>query len=233
MATTTTSPPTSPPSAALPQPAPGAAPPVSPSDPPSGAVADEEQDRVLEIPPPPGRREKVVNDSTEALATTYAEEVQKAADTIEEFGITIEVTKLRDRLHRSVGTDLQRLLLATPGVPELLFNEAIAAQVEEEGVLGKPVKDESVVSIATRIESASTTIEQALSAINKSTEQFQESTKSIVQALDKVAKAIDDDDKYPTVAEADGDPASSAERTTGARRRTPPTKAGQKGEPGS
>ena len=229
MATTTSSPSTSLPPAAPPPPAPAAPPPV----PPLGAVADEDEDRVLEIPPPPGRREKVVNDATEALATTYAEEVQKAADTIEEFGITIEVTKLRDRLHRSVGTDLQRLLLATPGVPELLFNEAIAQQVAEEEVVGKPVKDESVVSIASRIESASTTIEQALSAINKSTEQFQDSTKSIVQALDKVAKAIDDDDKYPPTVGADGDPASSAERTAGSRRRTPSTKAGQKGEPGA
>lgn len=228
MATTTSSPSTSLPPAAPPPPAPAAPPPV----PPLGALVDEDEDRVLEIPPPPGRREKVVNEATEALATTYAAEVQKAADTIEEFGITIEVTKLRDRLHRSVGTDLQRLLLATPGVPELLFNEAIQQQVDEEGVVGKPVKDESVVSIATRIESASTTIDQALTAINKSTEQFQESTKSIVQALDKVAKAIDDDDKYPTVAETDGE-ASSAEPTTGSRRRTPSTKAGQKGEPGS
>ncbi len=229
MATTTSSPSTSLPPAAPPPRAQAAPPPV----PPPAAVVDEDEARVLEIPPPPGRREKVVNDATEALATTYAEEVQKAADTIEEFGITIEVTKLRDRLHRSVGTDLQRLLLATPGVPELLFNEAIAQQVAEEEVVGKPVKDESVVSIAGRIESASSTIEQALSAINKSTEQFQESTKSIVQALDKVAKAIDDDDKYPTAAEADGDPAASAERTTGSRRRTSPTKAGQKGESGS
>jgi hypothetical protein len=248
MATTTPAPPSAAPSA--PQP-------LSPLTPPGAAVdvdaaidvdaaagadagaadgadgaVDVGKDRVLQIPPPPGRREKVVKDAADALATKYAGEVINAEETIEQFGITIEVTKLRDRLQRSASTDLQRLLLATAGVPELLFNEAIAQQLAEEEQLSTPVKDESVVSIATRIESASTTIEQALTAINKSTEQFQESTKSIVEALGKVAEAIDDDKEYPTVAGADGDPVSPQRRTSGSRR-TPTPKAAPKGGSGS
>src|SRR3954469_25434557 len=102
---------------------------AAPALPPVSAGAFVKKARALEIPPPPGKREKVVNDATDAIATTYAAEVTNAEKTIDKFGLTIEVSRLCDRLHRSVGTDLQRLLLATPGVPELLFNEAIAQQL--------------------------------------------------------------------------------------------------------
>jgi hypothetical protein len=157
------------------------------------AAADTDgQKRVLQIPPLPGRREKVVQEAVAGLVDTYADEVTKAEETIKKFGLTIDVSRLRDRLARSAITDLQRLLLSTAGVPEFLFNEAIASQLAEEEEAGSPVKDTSVVSIGGQIQDASKTLEQSLSAITKSTEKLRESTAAIVSTLDKVAVAIDE-----------------------------------------
>jgi len=207
-----------------------------PPVPPRGATAVEDKHRVLEIPPPPGRREKVVDDATDALAAKYAGEVTKAEDTIDEFGLTIEVTRLRDRLHRSVGTDLQRLLLSTPGVTELLFNEAIAQQLEEEEEASTPVKDESVVTVATQIEYASAKIDHALSAINETTKQFQASTLQIVKAVGDVAKAIKDEDEYPgpeATGTRPGNQVTRAAGRTGAGGRNKTPKTSPTEEPGS
>jgi uncharacterized phage infection (PIP) family protein YhgE len=170
----------------------------APSDTPTAAVlaVTDGQKRVLEIPPLPGKREKVVQNASATLVNKYAPQVLQAEETIKKFGLTIEVSRLRDRLARSALSDLQRLLLATAGVPELLFNEAISQQVEEEEQAGSPVKDKSVQSIGEQIQQASKTLEQSLSAINESTEEFRKSTEAIVSSLGKVASAIDelDDD---------------------------------------
>ncbi len=87
---------------------------------------------LLRIPPPTGRLEKVVADAVAVLAKKYADDLDKAEETIEKYGLTIEVTRLRDRLARVASTDLQRLLLSTPGVAEALFNVAIEQELEQE-----------------------------------------------------------------------------------------------------
>jgi len=177
------------------------------------AAGDDGPERVLEIPPLPGRTEEVVVKAAKALSDKYAAEVEKAEQTIADFGLTIEVTRLRDRLARSAGTDLQRLLLATAGVPELLFNEAIAAQLDEEEAAGAAVKDESVQSISTRIVETSASLQASLSAINESTQKFQESTGAIVASLEKVASALQDPDG------GDGDVTTAPRRTRAAAKK--------------
>ena len=48
----------------------------------SEAATTDGQKRVLQIPPLPGKREKVVQQATTALATAYEAQVKKAEDTI-------------------------------------------------------------------------------------------------------------------------------------------------------
>jgi hypothetical protein len=178
-----------------------------------GAIANRDgQQRVLQIPPLPGRREKVVKEAAATLVRKYADEVREAEDTIKKFGLTIEVSRLRDRLARSAVTDLQRLLLSTAGVPELLFNEAIAQQLEEEEKAGNPVRDTSVLSVGEQIQLASKALEQSLSAINESTQKFRESTTEIVTSLEKVAAVIDELDDGDVVG---GSPTGTDVKSTG------------------
>jgi hypothetical protein len=87
--------------------------------------------RSLEIPPPPGRRETVVVEALKTLAKKRKKFIGKVEDAIDENGITIEVTRLRDRLTRLALGDTERLLLSTPGVTEQLFYEAIEEELEE------------------------------------------------------------------------------------------------------
>jgi hypothetical protein len=163
----------------------------------SKGLARPERERVLSIPPPRGRVEAVVASALAELARTYDAEVDKAEETVEDFGLTIEAMRLRDRLARAARTDLQRLLLSTPGVTERLFNEGIAAQVEEEAELGAAVKDESVAKIGKRIERASTTLDRSLQEIHATTQKFQETTQAIVTTLEKVAEALGDPKSPP------------------------------------
>jgi hypothetical protein len=175
------------------------------------------RERVLAIPPPPVRIEPAVRAAREALEVTYASEVVKAERTIAKYGLTIEAVRLRDRLARSAGSDLERLLLSTPGVTEMLFNKAVAAQLDEEKQLGSPVQDLSVQSIGARIEAASKTLERSLSAINRTNRQFQESTKAIVGTLEKVVDALQDDDSGDYDAKS---PSASSTSTSGSKEET-------------
>lgn len=158
--------------------------------------------RVLALPPPPGRLEAVVRTAVEELADTYAPAVRKAEGTIAEYGLTIEATRIRDRLVRAARNDLQRILLATPGVTETLFNEAIRAQLEEEEQLGQGVRDESVAALGERIDAISQSLDKSLHQVSRSTQDLQESTRSIVDVLGRVADVLGArDDVEATAAE--------------------------------
>ena len=84
------------------------------------------------IPPPAGTLEEVVATAVKHLAKKHKSEVDKAEETIEKYGLTIEVSRLRDRLARAATSDVERLVLSTPGVPEALFNKAVEKELEEE-----------------------------------------------------------------------------------------------------
>jgi len=112
--------------------------------------------RGLPIPKPPGRREQVITDALKQLEEDLAEDHDKAEETIEKYGLTIEVARLREKLARGATTELQRLLLSTPGVAEKLFNEAVEKQLkdaeeEEEGDDEDDVKDDSVRLIVSQL----------------------------------------------------------------------------------
>jgi len=87
--------------------------------------------RTLEIPPPPGRRDVVVVEALKTLAKKRKKFIGKVEDAIEDNGITIEVTRLRDRLTKLALGDTERLLLSTPGVTERLFFKAIEEELDE------------------------------------------------------------------------------------------------------
>jgi hypothetical protein len=88
--------------------------------------------RSLAIPPPGGTLEEVVATAVKHLAKKHKSEVDQAEETIEQYGLTIEVSRLRDRLARAATSDVERLVLSTPGVPEALFNKAVEKELEEE-----------------------------------------------------------------------------------------------------
>jgi hypothetical protein len=190
--------------------------------------------RGLPIPPPTGRREKVVVDAIKQLVAKHADDRTKAEHTIEQYGLTIEVARLRDTLARAATTDLHRLLLSTPGVPEALFNKAIEKQLAEETNDDEGVKDASVASIVTQIGSAATTLTASLSTLNDTSLKFEESSRKIVDSLAKVVEALaalqDDDDKDddcketdpPTGASGDVPGASKRARGASAPKSTPP-----------
>jgi hypothetical protein len=136
--------------------------------------------RVLQIPPPAGHLEKVVADAVAALAKKYAHDLAKAEATIEKYGLTIEVTRLRDRLARAASTDLQRLLLSTPGVPEALFNAAIEQQLEQEE------KEEG------SDEASTDRLAKSLSAVDRNSKRFEHSSEGIVETLGKIVDALED-----------------------------------------
>lgn len=136
--------------------------------------------RVLQIPPPAARLEKVVADAVAALAKKYAGDLVKAEETIEKYGLTIEVTRLRDRLARAASTDLQRLMLSTPGVPEALFNAAIEQQLEQE-------EEEEDRDEATTVRLA-----KSLSAVDRSSKRLEHSSEAIVEMLGRVVDALGD-----------------------------------------
>lgn len=147
---------------------------------------------LLTIPPPAGLREEVVLNASRALAERMKgeDEVEQARRTVEDYGLTIEAMRLRDRLARAARTDLQRVLLSTRGIPEALFNEAIAAQLAAEQQLASPVKDTSVVAIGQGLGSASASLTESLAAIQQTTAKFQESAAAIVTHLKEVADAL-------------------------------------------
>ena len=95
-------------------------------------ILDDLPARGLPIPAPSRRPEEVVAATLEEMKRAHRKDRKKAEETIEEYGLTIEVARLRDRLARAATGDLQRLLLSTPGVPEKLFNEAIERQLKDE-----------------------------------------------------------------------------------------------------
>lgn len=88
--------------------------------------------RTLAIPPPTPNPEAAVAKAVKRLAKKHDRKLRKAENTIEKFGLTIEATRLRDRLARAATTDVQRLVLSTAGVPEALFLKAIKRELKEE-----------------------------------------------------------------------------------------------------
>ena len=120
------------------------------------------QRRPLETPAPAPPPERVVRDVLAGLADKRKEEVTKAQKAIQEFGLTIEVTRIRERLAGMPPTDLRRLLLATAGVPEALFLAAIAEQLEEEEAKDEAVTDTSVDDLGKAIQSSFTELSKAL-----------------------------------------------------------------------
>ncbi len=128
--------------------------------PAGGAPAARLGRRLLELPKPVTRLDEAVKKTLK----TMEDDAQRKEDrkdleaAIEREGLTIEVARLRDRLLRLPFTDLQRTLLATPGVPEQLLWKAIKEQVEEneqqEEAITKQVKDETVGQLGEAIDKA-------------------------------------------------------------------------------
>ena len=87
--------------------------------------------RVLSVSQPRARLEGVVVDAIDGLKKKHAKDLKRAEEVIEEYGLTIEATRLRDRLEQAALSDLDQLLLSTPGVIETLFLEAIKSELEE------------------------------------------------------------------------------------------------------
>ena len=127
-------------------------------------ILDDLPARGLPIPAPAGRVEEVVADALEALEKAHAKDRKKAEDIIEKHGLTIEVARLREKLARAATSDLQRLLLSTPGVPESLFLEAIAKQLDDEEESEKrakaAVRDDSVDVISKKLDKIATQLEK-------------------------------------------------------------------------
>jgi hypothetical protein len=72
-----------------------------------------------------------VVEALKTLAKKRKKFIGKVEDAIEDNGITIEVTRLRDRLTKLALGDTERLLLSTPGVTERLFFKAIEEELDE------------------------------------------------------------------------------------------------------
>lgn len=85
--------------------------------------------RGLPIPSPPRQREAVVTAALDKLADALEGDRKKAQRVIDNYGLSIEVARLRDRLNRAASTELERLLLSTPGVAESLFLDAIEKEL--------------------------------------------------------------------------------------------------------
>lgn len=157
-------------------------------------AGDQPGRQVLTIAPPPGRPEAVVRTATAALGRRYRRQLTAAERTIEDHGLTIEATRLRERLSRAAVSDLERLLLSIPGVPEKLFNEAIEKQLRHERELAdrsrNRVKDESVRGIAEKIEHASTSLEQSASVISGASSEIRDFTAAIAESLNKMVEIV-------------------------------------------
>jgi hypothetical protein len=125
--------------------------------------------RPLEIPGPPAR-EIAVKDAIAAVVAARKGKVDEARQVIDDFGLTIEVARLRERLTGLPPTDLRRLLLSTPGVPEALFLEAIKEHLKDERE--EVVSDKSVEDLGDVIKKSfadlSDALAKALDAIAKS-----------------------------------------------------------------
>ncbi|MBF6169177.1 hypothetical protein IU486_31235 [Streptomyces gardneri] len=204
---------------------------------PYRGILDDLPARGLSIPPPPRRREKVVVDAVKKLQDAHVGDRAKAERVIEDYGLTIEVARLRDTLARVAATNLHRLLLSIPGVPEALFNKAIEKQLDEETNNDGAVTDASVASIGTQVGSVATSLTSSLATLNATSQKFEESSRQIVDNLAKVVEALSalrDDDEYKETAPATGasgdspgvgktsstkrSPAKSAPPATGAQR---------------
>ena len=112
----------------------------------------------LHLPPPGWRREPVVDQVLGEVAGSRSRDLARARNVIAEHGLTIEVARLRDRLTRAPVSDVGRLLLATPGVPERLFLAAIREQLSDEVRSEKAeretVRDDSVTAMTTLLTAA-------------------------------------------------------------------------------
>ena len=112
----------------------------------------------LHLRPPGWRREPVVGDVLAEMTAGRADELARARKVIAEHGLSIEVARLRERLSRAPVSDLGRLLLATPGVPEQLFLAAIEEQLGDEVRAEKAetegVRDDSVTEMGKLLSAA-------------------------------------------------------------------------------
>lgn len=153
---------------------------------PNGAL----KRRPLEIPGPTSR-EPAVRDALAALILARADQPELAQKAIDDFGLTIEVARLRDRLVGLPPTDLRRLLLATPGVPEALFLRAIKEQLKDQQARDDTVSDTSVEELGDVIKKSFSDMSIALSA-----------------ALDAIAKANRDQGTSKVPGGAYGDTAT-------------------------
>lgn len=89
-----------------------------------------------------GLREPAVLEALDALTKARKPAVDAAKKVIDENGLTIEVARLRERLIGLPPTDLRRQLLATKGVPERLFLDAVHESLTASGYGGgKPPVD--------------------------------------------------------------------------------------------
>lgn len=185
--------------------------------------------RVLTIAPPPGKPEVVVRTATAALARRYKRQLSAVERTIEDHGLTIEATRLRDRLSRAAVSDLERLLLSTPGVPEKLFNDAIEQQLRRQRELAErsrdQVKDESVRGIAEKIERASSSLEQSASVISDASTEIRDFTAAIADSLTKMVEIVSSVERGRDVessasSEPEAGRAPAGTRKTGTKTRT-------------
>lgn len=152
-------------------------------DRPAGRRGGTANRRVLEIPRPPGKVEIVVEKAVAEIAAKLRDDLRAAERTIADYGLTIEATRLRERLARSASTDLERLLLATPGVPEALFNKAIAQQLAHE-------KELAAEAEAAVTDNSVRNIDGTLEKLHVTSQRLEDSTERIASVLGSFADLI-------------------------------------------
>lgn len=152
-------------------------------DRPAGRRGRATSHRVLEISRPPGKVEIVVEKALAEIAAKLRDELRSAERTIADYGLTIEATRLRDRLARAASTDLERLLLATPGVPEALFNKAIAQQLEHE----KELEAEAEAAVT---DNSVRNIDGTLEKLHATSQRLEDSTERIASVLGNFAELL-------------------------------------------
>jgi hypothetical protein len=147
----------------------------------ANALSDREVARGLSIPAPKIRWERVLREARNELADKYSADRKEAEATIEEYGLTIEISRLREKLARMATTDLQKVLLSTPGVPESLLNEAIKTQLQSE-----KEEDDSEKKQVEAEEKNTRKVTDAIAALAKKVDQT-----DLIKRIDKLIEVIE------------------------------------------
>jgi hypothetical protein len=160
----------------------------------ANAISEREVARGITIPAPKIRWERVLKEARNELADKYSADRIKAEATIEQYGLSIEITRLREKLARMATTDLQRVLLSTPGVPESLLNEAIKTQLHSE-----KEQDEAEKKQTETEERNTRKVTDAIAALTRKVDQT-----DLIKRIDRLIEVIESREESKTNTEDEG-----------------------------